>query len=400
MSQLLTPTRHLTGSVSRPPNVLAAARALRPRIWGHRDEIELDRRLPSALVDDMVAAGVFHMLTPRALGGLEVDLLTALSVIEEIATADGSTAWVLMINNNGGLVTGYLGEQAASEIYRHDRAIIAGALIPSGRAIPVRGGYRVSGQWAYASGVGHAAWVVAACRVVDGDEPTLGGDGPPEMRVMLVPADDVSVIDTWSVGGLRGTGSHDFAVADVFVPDERTFSPMDLPVQRGTLFRFPLRCVGAAGIAAVTLGIARGAIDALVSLASTKTPTMTRGPLRERALVQLQVPQAEALVRAARAWLVESVHTMWARVEAGRSPTRKDIALLRLAATHAATSAAQAVSMMQSIAGGTAIYTHCPIERAFRDVHAATQHFSIQPSMYEPIGRVLLDLPAGDALPL
>ena len=177
---------------SHRPSVLAAVRALVPTVRAHADETEQARRMPPAVFSELLDAGMFHLLTPRRFGGREVNVLTAIEAIETFATADGSSAWVLMINNNGGLISAYLDPAATTEIYSDDpTAVIGGALVPSGTARPVPGGYLVSGRWAFASGVEHSAWVVAACRVDDGN-----------LRAVVLPADDVTVLDTWSVGGL------------------------------------------------------------------------------------------------------------------------------------------------------------------------------------------------------
>jgi indole-3-acetate monooxygenase len=392
LTELARPGRHddrHDDRQSHRPSVLAAVRALTPMVAAGADETEQARRLPSAVFSELLEAGMFHLLTPRRFGGREVNVLTVLEALETFATADGSTAWVLMINNNGGMIPAYLDPTAAAEIYADDpTAVIAGALVPSGTARSVPGGYRVSGRWGFASGVEHSAWVVAACRVDDSD-----------VRAVVLPADDVTVVDTWSVGGLRGTGSHDFEVADAFVPAHRTFWLSDRPTQPGPLYRFPLRSFGAAAIAAVTLGIARGALDAVTELAAAKTPTMTALALRERPYVQTELARGEAIVRSARSWLFESVRQAWMDVVAGRHVTPHDQALLRLAATFAVQRAAEAVDIAHTLAGGSAIFTGSPLERAFRDVHTATQHFSVQPTMYEPIGRALLHL-APEGLPL
>jgi indole-3-acetate monooxygenase len=372
--------------------LLEFVRGLRPQLAAQRETIEQQRGLPRPLFDELLGAGLFHMLKPRAYGGLEVDPMTFFEVVAELARVDASTAWLIMINNNGALITSFLEQSVAHEVYARGDEVLAGALVPSGQATPVPGGYRINGRWAFGSGVVHSDWVVAACRIVEEDAPRIPGS-PPDVRAMIVPAHDVEVIDTWSVTGLRGTGSHDFEIANAFVPAARSFTLLDPPVQPGPLYRFPVRGLGAAGIAAVALGTARAAIDALMEIATTKTPTFSGHGLADRPLVQMQLAQAEAQLSAARSWLFEIVRTVWAMVCESDPVSRGEQALLRLAATHAVGAAADTVNTMHSLAGGTAIRMGEPLERIFRDMHTARQHFSVQPSMYEPIGRALLGLP-------
>jgi alkylation response protein AidB-like acyl-CoA dehydrogenase len=376
-------------------SLLETARALAPTIRACRDQIESERRLPLPLVQAMTEAGLFRMLTPTQFGGGEVELPTAMRVFEELARADGAAGWCAMIGNTG-IVGGYVPEEAAEEIYGGDPNVITGgALAPVGRAVVADGGYRVSGRWSFGSGCQHSTWLVGNCLLFDGDRPRLGPDGAPQARVMFFPAGDFEIIDTWSVGGLRGTGSHDFAVSDVFVPARRSLSLFDPPRHPGPLYAFPLIGLLAVIVAAVPLGIARAAIDALVELAGAKVPTGSRALLRERSMTQVQVAQAEALWRAGRALLYSTVEEVWDTVTSGREVSLELRASLRLAATHATVSATQAVDLMYNAGGASSIYTGNRLERAFRDIHTATQHVLVQPMTWEMTGRVLLGLDPG-----
>jgi len=217
--------------------------------------------------------------------------------------------------------------------------------------------------------------------------------GAPDARLMLFPAGEARIIDTWTVAGLRGTGSHDIAVEDLFVPHERSFSLVTDPsLHARPLYAFPMFGLLALGIAAVTLGIARGAIDDLVELAGAKTPTYSRRLLGERATVQADVARAEAVLGSARALVFETIDEAWARAQSDGAIDVRARARLRLAAAHAATAAARAVDLMYDAGGGTVVYASSPLQRRFRDVHVATQHVLVAPATLELVGRILLGL--------
>ena len=381
------------------PDLLDAVRALAPAIRARGDEIERGRRVPLELVHGLADAGAFRMCVPRALGGGEVTVRTLVDVIEEVARADGSAGWIVMIGATSGLVSGYMPADVAAEIYGPPDAVTGGVFAPRGEAVPVDGGFRARGRWAFGSGSEHCGWLLGGCMVLDDGKPRLVGRGIPDSRMMLFPASDVRILDTWDVAGLRGTGSHDFEVADVFVPAARAVSLItDRPRADGPLFRFPVFGLLALGIAAVATGIARTAIDELVALAGGKTPTGSRRLLAERPVVQAQVAQAEAALQTSRAWLHATIAEAWATAERGVAIPVAERAALRLAATEATARAARAVDLMYEAGGGTSIYAGSLLQRCFRDVHVATQHAMVAPSTYELTGRLLLGLETDSAM--
>jgi alkylation response protein AidB-like acyl-CoA dehydrogenase len=368
--------------------VVDAARSLGASIRERSAEIEAQRRLPRDVVDALADAGCFRLCVPRVLGGVEADVASLIETIESIAIADGSAGWCVMIGATSGVLSAYLTEEAARPIYAASaRDIAGGVFAPLGSAVPVTGGYTVSGRWPFASGCEHCTWLMGGCVVV-ADGSTL-----PDSRLMIFPASAATVIDTWNVSGLRGSGSHDIAVHDLFVPAEHAVSLItDRPRHHGELYRFPVFGLLALGIAGVALGIARRAIDELVDLAANKTPSGSRKRLAERALIQTQVAQAEVTLRAARALVFDTVRQVTHGAEASGSIAAPQRAALRLAATHATTASAQAVDLMYNAGGGTSIYADSALQRCFRDIHVATQHMMVGPSTYELAGRVLLGL--------
>jgi indole-3-acetate monooxygenase len=375
---------------------VAAARALTPTIRAQRVEIERDRSLPAPLVKQMAEAGFFSLWLARSLGGPELTTVDFFHVIEELSRADGAVGWCALVAAGYSRLSGYLDDDVAREIFGDGSTVVAGTINPTGRAVPVPGGFKLAGQWSYGSFIGHSAWTVGSSIIVEDGAPRRGPDGAPDMRLMLFPTSAVEIIDTWRVGGLRGTGSHDFRVADLFVPDERAIAAFTAkPVRPGTLFAAPFITVFAMALATAPLGIARAAIEAFVELAEGKTPIGGSAKLRDKASAQADVGKAEALVRSARAFLIDELQGIWDTVAKGEMPSVRQRAVARLAAAQAASASAQAVDLIYNAAGGTALYETSLIERCFRDVHATTQHVGIASANFEISGRVLLGLDPG-----
>ena len=321
---------------------IEAAKGLAPQIQGCADEIEQSQRLPLPLVDAMAQAGLFRLWIPRSLGGEETDPMTLVRVVEEISHTDGATCWCLGIGGEYVVFGGYLSADAAREIYGSDPLVrTAGALRPFGNAVVVDGGYRVTGRWPLGSGCQHSGWIVGGCRILDGDQPRLLPNGTPLVRILFFPAADCEILDTWHSIGLRGTGSHDYTVTDVFVPAARSLSFREPPVEPGPLYTIPTIALFATALAAVALGIARHAIDLWVALAQTKIASRSRQSLRDDVTMQASLGQGEAVLRSGRAFLYETLGEAWGVVNAGQRLNVSQVAMLWLASTHAATTAKQ-----------------------------------------------------------
>ncbi|MFA7248459.1 MAG: acyl-CoA dehydrogenase family protein [Dehalococcoidia bacterium] len=381
--------------VARDP--LAAARALAPVIREAAPAIERDRRVPLDLIDAVRDAGLFHMLIPRSLGGAEVDPVIASRVVEEIATADASTGWVVMLAMQSNAFAGFMEERHALEVWGNG-GIIAGTARPIGRAVAMSGaeeGYMVSGRWPFASGSSHADWFLAECVVYEGEQPRKDAAGKDVTRMLFVPREDVTVIDTWNTTGLRGTASNDFTVQGSFVPHGRGFQIMvSLPQNDHPLYRTePIAFVNHGSHA---LGVARTALDVAVDLIGQK-----RGwgdvPLREVPRMQGIVAEATAEIEAARAFLYAAAGELWSAAVAG-TPAPRQRSRARLAASHAMTASLRTVDLLHRALGTTSIMAGSTLDRCFRDLHTAGAHVMVGPLTYEAAGRVELGLDA--AFPL
>lgn len=372
-------------------DLLARAAGLAPLLREHADTAERERRSPAAVVDALRDARIFDLFVPAAFGGLEIDVATGIQVIEELSAADGSAGWVAMIGATTGIVAAYLPEEATRKVYTPG-AITGGVVAPRGRAAQVEGGFRVKGRWPYASGCQHSDWLVAGCLVtVDGKTQSLES-GAPDWRIMVLPVRDVEIIDTWHVSGLRGTGSHDMAVGDVFVPEAYSFPIAGKAVHPGPLYTFSMQGLLAVSVAGVALGIGRHAVEEIIALASAKTPTGSPSTLAKWGVAQVEVARAVAALKSGRAFLLETARDIWDTVSAGGHATVEQRALLRLAASNAVSSAVRATDIAYELGGGTSVYESSPLQRCLRDVHAVTQHIMVGAASYESAGRTLLGL--------
>ena len=377
-------------------DVVQAAQALTEAAARAARDTEQRRRLPGDLVAAMIDAGVYRLLVPEAVGGLEAHPAVLVGAVEALARGDGAAGWCAAIGATSGLVGGYLPEDAAREVFGDPRAIAGGVFAPKGRAEPQgHYGFRVDGRWPFASGCQDCTWLMGGCVVDEDGELRLLPNGMPDVRLMLAPADQVVIHDTWDAMGMRGTGSHDMEFVGLHVAAEHSASLFsDAPTAPGPLYAFPLFGLLALAIGAVGLGIARGALDDISDLAGAKTPTGSRRTLAERPATQAEVARAEASLRSARALLLETVDEAWASaVESGEVPVERRAAL-RMASTHAATTGAEVTAAAYNLGGGSAVYeSGGALARRFRDANVATHHMLVAPATWELSGRVLLDLP-------
>jgi alkylation response protein AidB-like acyl-CoA dehydrogenase len=370
--------------------VLRSIQDLLPAIRSRRQEIEQARRMPRDLVEELRKTGIFSLSVPRAIGGEEARPADIMRAIEAVATADGSAGWCAMIANGSNIAAGYMKEAGAKEVFADPTAASAGIAAPAGKAVRVDGGVRVSGRWPFASGITHCAWVWAGCLVMEDGRPRMTPRGP-EIVHACMPVSEVVIHDTWHVSGLCGTGSNDFSAADVFIPEQRIFALLDPSGHRAEpLYQMPPLTLFVFQVVCVSLGIARSALDDLTELAQAKVPSLYTEVLAEKPIAQIELARAEAALGGARSFLYDTVEDMWQSVCAGRAPTKRQLALGRIAATHAAETAATVTRTANTLAGGSSIYSTSSLQRHARDAEAVTHHFTVAPHTWEEAGRVLL----------
>ncbi|MCY3733513.1 MAG: acyl-CoA dehydrogenase family protein [Chloroflexi bacterium] len=364
--------------------LLEAARSIAPQIREAADEIEANRQLPRHIVDLLKSIGAFRLLQPRWLGGHDADPVTQILFIAELAKADASTAWCVMIGCDGGLLTRELEPSVAREMYADIDAATCGAGFPPGTARRVEGGYLATGRWPYMSGITHADWVQMNCRL-SGDD--AASDGLPFIR-LVAHRSDVTILDTWTTGGMCGTGSHDVEVSDLFIPDERSVAvrPSNRSVP-GDPLRHPAwllpKHLG------VALGLVQAAHDEVMELARERVAF--RGALRDDPLTQSTLGETAAQIAACRAYALSASDAAWQEVcETGEMSDANRVNL-RLAITHIHQESQNVVERLYAVAGSAALYSErSTLDRRLRDIHAMNQHVVLGASNYAAAARVLL----------
>ena len=372
------------------PAVISRAEAIRPAVEAASNEIEETRRLPRALLDRLHEARLFRLLLPRSSNGIETDPVTFFHVIETIARSDASTAWCLSQAGGCAMSAAYLDLPVAQSIFGDDpRAVLAWGPGPKVKAIECEGGFKVSGVWAFASGGRHATWLGAHCPIFQADgSPRLDETGRQQERTMLVRTGDVQWTDIWNTVGLRGTASDQFALSDFFVRADHSITrEFRLECREaGPLYRMGAGTCYQVGFAGVACGIARGALDCFLDGARNKVPRGHKSPLRDNAVVQSNLAQAEVNLRSARAFMLQSMAGIWKDLLAGNTITIEQRIVVRMAATNAIHKAKDAVDFAYNATGATAIFENHPLERRFRDIHTVTQQLQGRLSHFETVG--------------
>jgi len=360
-------------------------------------EIEASRSLPADIAKRMGVAGFYRLFIVERLGGLEVPPSVAAQVFEALAEVDAACGWIAFIGATTGLALARMSDAAVRDVFAAPETLIAGVFAASGKAVKVDGGFCVNGRWQWGSGSPNADWIGGGCTLIEGDKPLTNSAGMPRNHMLLFRAADVHLLDTWHTSGLRGTGSTDFAVHDLFVPEARAsgYLVKDLPDR--PLFHFPQFSLLAHGVAAVTMGIARASIRELVRTAAEKKRYGTSVTLANRPHSQIEVAAAEARLRSARAFFYETIETAWSLALEGVPASLQVRRDMRLATTHAVQSSVQVVDAMYTLAGGGAVYESSPLQRQLRDVHVASQHIMVSSNTLETIGQLLLGTEANTA---
>ncbi len=384
-----------TPTLAAPTDIdhyLAAAPPLVERVADAADAIDAERQIPADLAADLADAGFFRLLLPRDLGGAQLAHPDFLRILEMFAAADASTAWCLNQNNVFSTRSTRMAMSTAREIWGEQRGVVTNGPPAAGsKSVPTPGGYRLSGHWNFSSGSDHATWIAALAPVIP--ENGSGTDGqPPQMRLHLMPIDQVRMVDLWQVAGLRGTGSFSFQVDDLFVPEERTFVQEGASWSDAALYGIPTTLLFATGFATVALGVARKSLDIAVDVGNNRTPYRSGVLLRDHQTTQRSIGEGHALHSSARAFLREAHGRLWESACTRGTLTVDERIQLRVAATHAIRTSAQVVDAAYTLCGAGGIFQTNPIQRRFQDIHVITQHVQGHHVHYETAGQYLLGL--------
>lgn len=382
-------------TVPSAAELLGQIREIEPLIRSESATAEKERRLSTSVADAVRELGCNRLYRPRERGGFGFDPVSGFRIVEELARIDSAAGWNVALANAGEPFGAWFSDETTAEIFGQADTTLAGAFNPPRKAVPVDGGYQLSGQTTFNSNCHAANWMSGLANIYDADEPRVAEDGHPETLITLFPMSDAEIIDNWETLGMRGTGSHDVRVENIFVPESRAvpFVPMETPspAYSGPLHRMTVwPSVAINGVTA--MGVAQAAIDEFIDLAGVKTPAYTANALKNRSMVQLRLAHAEARLGAARAFLHKTFDAAWQTAVGGSFLDMQERADCQLASSYIVMASAEAVDLIHSIAGTSAIRNGQSFQRHFRDIHVITQHAFVSESRLEAVGQVRLGL--------
>ena len=377
---------------------LDKAASLAEQVAACADRIDDERQLPPELAASMADDGFFRLLLPRSLGGAELAHPDFRRILRVFGPVDASVAWCVNQNNVFSTNSTRMPRKTAREIWDNPRAVVTnGPPTAASRAVPVEGGYRLSGSWNFSSGSDHATWIAALAPVGYPEQKLDVSVNRQGARILLMPKEEVRILDFWQVPGLRGTGSFSFEVKDLFVPLARAYEPGSPPVEEGPLYRIPTTLLFASGFATVALEVARKSLDIAIETSASKITRQAGTLLQDQQTTHRLLGQAEATWRSAEIFLRSAADAVWEEVTRNPQPDLGKRIELRLASTHAIRMAAQVVDTAYNLCGSGAIFAYNPIQRRFQDMHVITQHTQGSYGHYDTAGQFLLGLePAGN----
>jgi alkylation response protein AidB-like acyl-CoA dehydrogenase len=385
--------RQLRTAVETSPveELLGRLGELAPLVRQSAAEAERLARLPKPMARALLRFGLFRLWVPKKCAGFELELPEALEVFAAAARLDGSTGWAVMIGSCGGLLASQVDAVIATSVFARPETVIASGMAPEGRAVRVAGGYRVTGCWHYATGAPYATTFLANCMVMDGKALVLGENGRPLTRAVLLEASQVSIVPAWDASGLRGTGSDDFEVRDVFVPEPRSFS-LSHPTQResGALYRLPLQSVTELSITAVALGIVQHALDEFAVLTRNKKVSGMGAPLAADPGVQARYAEARATWGLIKAGVDALARRVWRDALASRNPSHVESSEVAASCALSVVKLRSAVSELIALAGMHALQPDSELARAWRDLQALAAHAAVSPRNLTTIRATLL----------
>ena len=379
---------------------------IREQILKGADEAQQLRHLPQWLTDAMVEQGLFSFTLPENCGGEDASVRETIEVLEAIAAIDGSVGWNVMIGSEiNAMAAGGMPSELIKEVFLDNpRVIMCGGGGPGtqpSRALKEEGGWRVFAQSTFMSGCHNSTWAFQSAPLFDGEKALLDEQGRPMMRTFFLHKDQYEILDTWNVASLRGSGSHDVRSNGAFVSSKWEAVQLQLPATNSTnpVFRMPVNVRLSFNKAAVAIGVARGAIDTFTDLAQNKTPWLSASTLKDRPMAQYRLGEAEATLRAARAFLMEAMDGVGASLANGEpEPSWESMKIARLACLHAAQSSMHVVDLIHNTGGTSSIRMDNPLERKLRDAHGAASHRWVGPQLYEELGKVFMGHQPGPGL--